>query len=303
MIKKFILILLLISIELFAKDMTNDKDFEFLTLETQNIHDVQAKKGMQDWINTGFGLRPYKTNYLLPFGYRDGTYKSYIQSDTYKNIEAELQVSLKLYLGHGLFGLNELYYVSYTHQAFWQIYTDSSPFRETTYNPEAFVIFPILDDDSFLQMRSLKFAVAHRSNGQGNNENAVYVSPEDNLGNRSRSINYFYTTLTLQHDTLITDLNVWLPFPVATNLDDNPDLMDYIGYSSVKFSYFLDKHMFTLMGRANLVTGNGAVEATYSHPLTDGVFLYGKIFSGYAESLIDYNNYITKFSIGFSFSR
>jgi len=79
--------------------------------------------------------------------------------------------------------------------------------------------------------------------------------------------------------------------------------MDYIGYSSVKFSYFINEQMVTLMGRANLITGLGAVEATYSYPLTDGAFLYTKIFTGYAESLIDYNNYITKFSIGFSFSR
>ncbi len=298
MVKKSIIYGLLLT-NIFA----NEKDFKFMTYETQKLESVGAKQNIQDWMNSDFGLRPYKTNYILPFGYREGVYKSYVQSDTYTNKEAELQVSLKLYLGHGLFGLDELYYASYTHQAFWQIYTNSSPFRETTYNPEAFVIFPILDYTSSLQMRSLKFVIAHRSNGQGNNENAVYVSPEDNLGNRSRSINYFYTTLSLQHNTLMTDITAWLPFPDATNLDDNPDLMDYMGYGSVKFSYFMDNNLFTLMGRANFVTAKGAVEATYSYPLTDGVFLYGKIFSGYAESLIDYNNYITKFSIGFSFSR
>ena len=301
--KKIIFVLLFIWVNIFAKDMTNDKDCQFMTFKTKSVKDTQAKKGMEDWINKGFGLRPYKTNYLLPYGYREGSYRSYAQSDTYTNIEAELQVSLKLYLGHGLLGLNELYYASYTHQAFWQIYSKSAPFRETTYNPEAFVIFPILDFTSIMQIRSLKFAIAHKSNGQGNNKDAVYVSPEDNLGNRSRSINYVYTTLTLQHDTLITDIKVWLPLPESTNLDDNPDLMDYIGYSSVKFSYFINEQMVTLMGRANLITGLGAVEATYSYPLTDGAFLYTKIFTGYAESLIDYNNYITKFSIGFSFSR
>ena len=300
MLSKIILMLLVVSVNVFAKNENKTAT----TIETEDISNMQTKKSMKNSLNDSFGLTPYKTNYILPFGYREsGEYKSYVKSDEYVNYEAELQVSLKLFLGSNLFGLDELYYASYSHQAFWQIYTDSSPFRETTYNPEAFVIFPILDTSSFLQMRSLKFAVAHRSNGQGNNENVVYVNPEDNPGNRSRSINYLYTTLSLQHDTLITDLSAWVPFPGSENLNDNPDLMKYIGYSSVKFSYFMGKHMFTLMGRASLETGMGAVEATYSYPLMDGAFLYTKIFSGYAESLIDYDNYITKFAIGFSFSR
>jgi phospholipase A1 len=302
MVQKLILVVLFIA-NIYAQDMVREKKFKVETVKTENIGNKGAKKGIENMLNSGFALTPYKVNYLLPFGYRDGEYKSYVKSDEYRNIEAELQVSLKLYLGHGLLGLDELYYISYTQHAFWQIYSKSSPFRETIHNPEAFVIFPIYDDDSFLQMRSLKFALAHKSNGQGNNKDVVYVNPADNLGNRSRSINYFYTTLTLQHDALVTDITAWAPFPGKTTLDDNPDLMDYIGYGSLKFSYFVDKSMFTLMGRANLVTGYGAVEATYSYPLIDGLFIYGKIFSGYAESLIDYNNYITKFSIGFSFSR
>lgn len=274
---------------------------EAQTYKTENIEDVQAKKSMQSWLNSDFGVKPYKVNYILPLGYREGDYKSYVRTDSYKSVEAELQVSLKLKVGSDLFGLDEIYYASYTHQAFWQLYAKSSPFRETTYNPELFVIFPILDDDSVLKMKSLKVAYAHRSNGQGSNEDLIYPAGYENPGNRSRSINYLYTTLTLQHKTLVTDIEAWLPIPGSD--DDNPDIMDYTGYSSVKFSYFVDKHMITLMGRANITTGLGAIETTYSYPVMDGAYFYAKFFSGYVESLIDYDNYITKFSIGFSFSR
>jgi len=79
--------------------------------------------------------------------------------------------------------------------------------------------------------------------------------------------------------------------------------MDYIGYGSVKFTYFYFEHMFTLMARGNLERGRGAIEATYSYPLQDQTNLYVKLFSGYEESLIDYNRNLTKFAIGFSFSR
>jgi phospholipase A1/A2 len=70
---------------------------------------------MQKWLNRDFGLKPHKVNYILPYSYREGVYKSYVPTDEYRNIEAELQVSLKLYLGTGLFGLNESYYLAYLH--------------------------------------------------------------------------------------------------------------------------------------------------------------------------------------------
>lgn len=269
--------------------------------DASDIENNETQQSMNNWLQGNFGLKPHKVNYILPFGYREGTYKSYVPSDEYRNIEAELQVSLKINVGKNLFGLNENYYMAYTHRAFWQIYSRSSPFRETNYNPEIFVIFPILDDSKF-GMRSLEVGLAHLSNGQGNNENVVYANPSDNPGNRSRSVNYMYSKLTLQHGSLISDFKLWVPY-FGTDLSDNPDLMDYTGYVRLKLSYFLRKHLFTVMGRGNLVKGRGAMAVTYSYPMIDDVFFYAKVFSGYEESLIDYNNYITKFSIGFSFSR
>ena len=301
--RKYFFILLLISSYCFASEGISPKGVEQHNLEVTEIENAESKKAMQKWQNRDFGLKPHKVNYLLPYGYREGVYKSYVPTDVYTNIEAELQVSLKLYLGTGFFGLGESYYLAYSHQAFWQIYADSSPFRETIYNPEGFVVFPIYDKDSFLNITSATVGLAHKSNGQGSNVNVTYASASDNPGNRSRSVNYFYTEVAMQHDTLITELKLWIPTPELYTDSDNPDLMDYMGYSSIKFNYFAHKHMITLMARGNMITGYGAVEATYSYPLLDDAYFYAKIFSGYGESLIDYDNYITKFSLGFSFSR
>ena len=106
-----------------------------------------------------------------------------------------------------------------------------------------------------------------------------------------------------QHDTLITELKLWTPPMEEKHKSDNPDIMDYYGYSKLKFTYFSGENMFTLMGRGNPTTGKGAIEATYSYPLVNGTYFYAKIFTGYGESLIDYNHNLTKFSMGFSFSR
>ncbi|MDF1883655.1 phospholipase A [Sulfurimonas sp. SAG-AH-194-C21] len=290
------IVLLFIAVSLYANDVSDD-----VTCDLDEVKSVKTKSSMQKWLDHDFGLRPYKVNYILPYAFREDAYESNIPSLEYKNIEAELQISLQLQVGNDIFGLGEKYYVSYTQQAFWQIYAESAPIRETTYNPEAFVIFPIEDDDDYFRFRSLKFALAHLSNGQANTKDVVFDNNQA-LGNLSRSVNYVYTTLRLQHKSIVLDLEAWIPFPEDPEKSDNVDLMDYWGYTSAKVTYFLDEHMFTLKGRGNFGTRKGAVEATYSYPLIHNYF-FAKVFSGYGESLIDYDEYITKVSVGFSFSR
>ncbi|MBU1658932.1 phospholipase A [bacterium] len=304
---KKVLLLFLCVLVLFAQNPSDSSDV--FTCDINKIQNNETKKHVQNWLDGGFGLKPYKENYILPYGYRDGAYKSYSPESEYKKSEAELQVSLKINVGNNLFGLNEMYYMAYSHLSFWQVYAKSSPFRETNYNPEIFALFPI-DDNSDFGLRSVTFGFSHLSNGQGNieesidsNTSTIPAELQPYVINRSRSINYLSSTIRFQHDALITDLKIWMPFTANGDLSDNPDIMDYTGFSSIRFRYFHNKHLFTLMGRMNFITANGALETTYSYPLVDDVFLYAKIFSGYGESLIDYNNYITKFAIGFSFSR
>ena len=270
-------------------------------INIENISNDRSKENMQKWLNGDFGLKPYHSNYILPFGIANSKYVSHKDGVNYKDKEAELQVSLKLKVADDLFGLHEKYYVAYTHRAFWQIYMNSSPFRESVYNPEAFMIFPISDKTSGFNMRSLKFAISHQSNGQPNTENLSGFYPDHY--NLSKSINYCYTTLTLQHGTLLTDLTLQTPYLGTADLSDNPDIMKYFGYTKAKFTYFYDEHMFSFMIRGNISSLKGAVEVTYSYPLPHDTYLYMKLFSGYMESLVDYDRDVTKFSIGFSFSR
>lgn len=296
---KYIILLIIIATTVSAVQNTTTVDESKSKIKIENITNDKSKESMQKWINAEFGLQPYRTNYLLPFGIANRTYRTHTTDEVSTNKEAEIQVSLKLKVGSGLFHLGEKYYLSYTQHAFWQIYTRSAPFRESIYNPEAFVVFPINDRKSYFQIRSVKVALAHMSNGQPNTEN----NPVYNGFNLSKSINYIYTTLRLQHKTLISDLTLMTPFLGTADLSDNPDIMKYLGYTKVKFTYFYNEHMFSLMLRGNIDSKKGAVEATYSYPVYKSSYLYAKVFSGYMESLIDYNHYVTKFAIGMSFSR
>lgn len=300
---KYVLVLVFLALGLIASDINKKKGIEIESYKTDAIEDETSKSNMKKWLKEDFGLKPHKVNYILPFGYRESSYKSYVPTDDYVNIEAELQVSLKLYLGTKLFGFNESYYLAYSHKAFWQIYSESSPFRETNYTPEGFVDFPLKDKNTYINIRSIRLGLSHTSNGQGSNEGVKYLDPSSNPGSRSRNINLMFTEMTFQHDTLLTELRIYAPIPGTADDDDNPDIMDYLGYTSIKLNYFTGNHMFTLMARGNISSGYGAIESTYSYPLIDDAYFYAKIFTGYGESLIDYNNDITKFSMGFSFSR
>lgn len=270
-------------------------------INVEKLSDEKAKKSLSDWVDEKFGLAPYRPNYLLPFGYTTHDYKEWTPTDgTYKNYEAELQVSLKLAFKKNVLGYAETWYGAYTQRSFWQLYIKSSPFRESNYNPEVFVTFPV-GSKEYYGLKSITVGYAHNSNGQGNIAETDNASLYPELENRSRSINTIFAKATLQQGAFLFDLKVWIPIG---NLDDNPDILDYYGYGSIKALYFYKKSLFTFMGRLNPLAQKGAVELTYSHPgYLDGVYLFAKLFSGYGESLIEYNERLTKISIGFAFSR
>ncbi len=296
-----LLLILYIGFYVTLLQATEEFSLEKSNIKTENIQNDLSKENMQKWLRHSFGLQPYRANYILPLGIAQKAYADHkLGVVKYDKKEAEIQISLKLQVLKNLCGLNGKYYLSYTQHAFWQIYVYSAPFRENLYNPEGFVVFPIYDNRSIFSVRSLKIAIAHKSNGLPNTQN---VAEFDGF-NLSKSINYAYIRLRLQHSTLITDFTLLAPFPGKDNLSDNPDLMDYLGYTKIKFTYFYNKNMFTLMGRGNFAKGKGALEATYSYPMhKDKSYFYMKFFSGYVESLIDYNKNITKLAVGFSFSR
>jgi len=303
---KFLFFVSLLFITVYAKEAPSANEKECFS--TDDIYNFETKKSMQDWQNSIFGLQPHHPNYILPFGIANGKYYEYTASDKYQNIEAQLQVSLKWNFYNNLFRLHESYNLAYTHTAFWQIYSSSSPFRETNYNPEFFVTFPV-EDDSFLNLHSVTFGLAHLSNGQGNIEDAVIpesikASVQKTLyfTNRSRSINYMYVDANMQYDNLIFTTRLWVPY-FGADLDDNPDIIDYTGFTNFGVKYFFGKSLIAADTRVNFWTQKGSLKVAYSYPIYNGIFFYTKFFTGYGESLIDYNNYITKLSIGFSFSR
>ena len=262
-----------------------------------------------------FGLKPHKTNFLLPMSYSSKKYGKISASNintpkTYygSNTEVEFQISLKKLLTYNLFGWNEYITAAFTQKVWWQLYSDSGPFRETNYLPEVFITIPSsqdLDDDYGL--KAYKTGFVHESNGQE--------------GYKSRSWNRIYLSGDFQFDNLFITPRIWYRIPEEkknddfynglkpnASGDDNPNIENYLGYGDLEINYLIAKHEFGSVLRYNFGSGGtnrGSIDVHWSYPFfnSKNTFWYLKFFNGYGESLIDYDKHVTKTAFGFSFSR
>ncbi len=285
--------------------LSADKQREKFLLKKVDNLDKESMLFVRKYFTSDFGLYAYKANYLLPFSYSSKRYpywdKDGIHGDYQKRYETEFQISLKKPVLFNLLGFNETLTFAYTQRVWWQVYSSSSPFRETNYEPEAFITFPTPSAfDKEYGLKGIRVGFVHESNGQD--------------GLQSRSWNRLYLASIWQSKNIFSKFRIWYRIPEKDKTsptdasgDDNPDITTYMGYGDITLSYIAGKHHTSLLLRNNLHLNDnkGALRLSYSFPLafSKDTFLYMKFFTGYGESLIDYNRYINKASIGFSFSR
>jgi phospholipase A1 len=81
--------------------------------------------------------------------------------------------------------------------------------------------------------------------------------------------------------------------------DDNPDIVDYMGRGDISASWRREGHEFSLSARRNFSTRHGALQASWAFPLATGLKGYVQLFSGYGQSLIDYNYGQKALGVGF----
>lgn len=244
-----------------------------------------------------FTLMAHKPNYILlgaynTYGYDPTVYREQFNDPSLDvdDTEAQFQVSVKVPLAVNLFNMMDIY-AAYTNHSFWQIYNDNSaPFRETNHEPEGWLQFNTKWDFYGFTNTANMLGIVHQSNGRG--------------GVLSRSWNRLYANFIVERGNLALSFKPWYRIQEDEIDDDNPDLTDYLGHYELRASYKWNDNVFSVMSRNNLESGfeKGAVELSWSFPLWDYPYLKGYVqyFSGYGESLIDYNNYVNKIGIGFA---
>lgn len=103
-----------------------------------------------------FKIKPYEPVYILPAYWRKDINRQPCSSNpincsptpigaTYGHTEIKFQLSFKTKAWENILGSNVDLWGAYTQRSFWQAYdnTDSSPFTESDYQPEAWLTLPL----------------------------------------------------------------------------------------------------------------------------------------------------------------
>ncbi|HEY9148183.1 MAG TPA: phospholipase A, partial [Gammaproteobacteria bacterium] len=234
---------------------------------------------------------PHRPSYILPLTYIDepneAPYTAAGSDLIPESNEIKYQFSFKVPLLENFFFDRGFFSFGYTQQSYWQAYNgrSSSPFRETNYEPELLFRFPVEEPLLGFNWRSVGLALNHQSNGRS--------EP------LSRSWNRIMLEFVGERDNLYLSFKPWWRIPEADDEDDNPDIHRYLGNFELQLLKKHSEHTYGMMLRNNLRSDNrGAVQLDYTYRLNKRLRGYVQIFSGYGESLIDYDHNNNRIGVG-----
>lgn len=208
------------------------------------------------------------------------------------------------------FNLVDNLYFAYTQNSYWELYDrlDSRPFRETNYQPEIF--YRVAPDKTGWLMQTLfdvdslpigfDFGFVHESNGED-----IPLS---------RSWNRLFVEPFWQSENHFAAIKLWYRLPEEKRKDetkaagdDNPDILDYYGYSKFTYKYRLpDAYNNIGIGLylgGNIATKRGSTKLEVTIPFAEDLYLMVSGFTGYGYSLQNYNKSTSSAGFGLMLKR
>lgn len=223
----------------------------------------------------------------------------------YSTSETRIQLSVRTKIASGLLtqdaspGRDSLWF-AYTQQSYWQLFNGSlsRPFRSTDHEPELIYIYPA---DAVLpggwRLRYAGLSAVHQSNGQSlplsRSWNRVVLMAGIEKGSR-------YTV----------QARAWARLPERNADDDNPDISDHVGRLEVTGRWRVngDHTLEATLRHSMRESARGSLRlewlyrlgATHTDNPMRGLRWHTQLFSGYGDSLLDYNRRRTVLSVGLS---
>lgn len=225
-------------------------------------------------------------------------------STPYRRTENRIQLSVRTKIAQGLLTqghptLKDSVWFGYTQQSYWQLFTPqiSRPFRTTDHEPEVMYVYPTTAQLPLgWKWRYSGIGLVHQSNGQSNP--------------LSRSWNRVYLMTGMELDSRWSvNAKVWKRLSESADSDDNPGISDYVGRGEL--AVFWNANKDNTLGatvRHTLARNDrGSVRLEWMQTLGSGLWggksnlrLHTALFSGYGDSMIDFNRKRTVFSVGLS---
>ena len=254
----------------------------------------------------GLGFLPYRQSYVmvthtdLPNSAPTSQNPVDTVPPSYPLQHNEIKFSFSLkspVLPRYLLGTGNALWFAYTQQSQWQAFdaAHSRPFRESNYEPELIYSRRLGNAGTAnLSPSFLNLGIVHQSNGQSDP--------------RSRSWNRAYAQLALvqrwsAEKSLAVLLRPWWRFPEQAASDNNPDIGHYLGHGDVELQYWHGRQLLTLLARersAQIDFSTPLLLLDRRRPEEQSLQLHLQVFTGYGESLIDYNQRHTTVGVGFS---
>lgn len=226
------------------------------------------------------------------------------EATPFRRTEARLQLSVRTKVAQNLLTQGDptrrdSLWFGYTQQSYWQVFTGgiSRPFRTTDHEPEMMYVYPTDAQLPFgWRLRYSGIGVSHQSNGQSEplsrSWNRAYLMAGMELDNRWR-----------------VQAKLWKRISEDADSDDNPGISDYIGRGELSAFWNASPDStlgLTLRSALNSKT-RGSARLEWLQALGTGLGggksnlrLHTQLFSGYGDSLIDYNRRRTVFTVGLS---
>lgn len=249
-----------------------------------------------------FKLKPYKGIYILPLHhstainhtpYSENPRNSFSETTGMVPTEIKFQLSFKMRALHDLFGdrWGGDLWLAFTQTSRFQQYNPdwSRPFRDSNYEPELIFLMPTPYRLGALEGLYSALVFNHQSNGR----EIPY----------SRSWNRVILHLGFQTGEWNWVLAPWWRIPEENWNDDNPEISNYVGRAELTARYSKGRHQLSVTGRHSLRSdenNRGSLRLEYNYRTYGSLQLHLQLFSGYGESLIDYNHFQNTLGLGIS---
>lgn len=265
--------------------------------EAEQLPQAQRRKYELSAQRNPYAITPHRPNFLLPLSWsrRPNGTPFGISSDRLDELEVKFQLSFKVAVWQDPLSLPVDLFFAYTGRSFWQAYNDdeSAPFRDTNHEPEAFFVTHENWQLGPVRDLNLRLGFSHQSNGQ-----ALPLS---------RSWNRVYLGATGRWRRFFIDAVIWDRIPEDPKTspddpkgDDNPNIERFVGQAEITSAWVIGKNKSLRLSLRNNLRSSyrGSLTAGFTYPLTDSLKGYVEFFTGYGETLIDYNYSNERLSLG-----
>lgn len=238
---------------------------------------------------------PYKPNYFVFFHV----------DDSFKDPIWKLQFSVKTDIVH----LDRKYkhtalfekipiklYIAYTQKSFWDIWGDSSPFREHNFNPEVFVKWDTTDAVGKKLFPKLKIGLQKVQIGLWEHESTGVA------GENSRGWDRMYVEFrnAIKSERFQLYLRLWY---VAKKSKENLPITDYLSWNPFggQLISILKVNEGNQRLSIELRRKSALAEIAWKFPFDwQQFYFYTQIWHGYGEGLLSYEDKTTSIGIGVS---